>query len=112
MIIEKVKDLGGRVEFLPAGTTIKTKQYCCMGLREADGHEKDITVDLLPEAYLEFPAGAYQFTTPDFRQIPLAMLMEPDVTDTVGTRGSLFQQGLLDYDEETGRFPLYRTDWL
>ena len=40
------------------------------------------------------------------------MLMEPDVTDTVGTKGTLFQQDLMDYDKETGLFPLNRADWL
>ena len=110
-IIDKVKAMGGHVEFLPEGSFCNAKQYCCTGLREADGHDKDITVDLLSISDLDFLTGAYRITASDFRQIPLALLMEPDVTDTVGTKGSLFQQGLLDYDRETGRFPLYRIEW-
>ena len=38
----------------------------------------------------------------------IAMLMEPDVTDSNGYDGSLYQYGVIDYDEETMNFPIYR----
>lgn len=107
-IVQKVKNLGCQVEKLERGTTAKVRRYCCKGLREAEADEKDIVADLLAVEEVCFDTGAYAFTSDDFRVIPLAMLMEPDVTDTVGTKGSLFQQGLLGYDRETGLFPLYR----
>ena len=38
----------------------------------------------------------------------IAMLVEPDVTDSKGYDGTLYQYGVVDYDKETLNFPLYR----
>ena len=111
-IIDKVKGIGCHVEPVAPGTTLNVERYHCMGLREEEAHEKDIVAELLPAEEVTFEKGGYCFHGKDFRGVPLAMLMEPDVTDTVGTKGTLFQQDLMDYDKETGLFPLNRADWL
>lgn len=109
-IIEKVEALGCYVRVAEPGTIMTVQGYRCIGLREEGAHEKDILAELLPEEEVAFNHGAVLFVAEDYRRILLALLLEPDLTDTVGTKGSLFQQGLMDYDEKTGRFPLNRTD--
>lgn len=109
-IMKKVEALGCETEYRTPGTVLRVQQYQCSGLLEEDGHEKNVHADLLAEASVTFEKGVWIFPVKDYRGLLLAMLMEPDVTDTVGTKGSLFQQGLIDYDETTGLFPLYRTD--
>ena len=38
----------------------------------------------------------------------IGMLMEPDVGDSARYNGTIYQNGLLKYDETTKNFPLYR----
>jgi len=107
-ILRKVKELGCRADYLEPGCCLMAEQYRCMGLREKDAHETDIVAELMAAKNVVFHQGAYLISADDFRMVLLAMLMEPDVTDMTGTKGSLFQQGRLDFEEGTGMFPLYR----
>ncbi|MBR3786088.1 MAG: hypothetical protein IKJ77_06770 [Firmicutes bacterium] len=111
-ILGRAENTGCEVLKLDPGTCLKSAQYRCIGLREEGAHEKDIVAELMPYGETVFDAGAWLFSASDYHRVLLAMLMEPDVTDTVGTKGTLYQQNLMDYDGETGLFPLYRTEWL
>lgn len=110
VIIEKVKNIGVSPVWILEGTSLSVRQYRCLGLREDGEHEKDIEAGLGEQHLVEFSQGAYLIQGEGPFQYPLAALMEPDVTDTVGTKGTLYQQELLEYDQETGLFPLYRIE--
>ena len=107
-ILDKVRGIGVMPAWLEPGTCMDVQQYICLGLREGAKQERDIAADFWPQETVVFPEGAYFIQGEGAFRAPLAMLLEPDVTDSASAKGTLYQQGLLDYDAETGLFPLYR----
>ncbi|MCD7749274.1 MAG: hypothetical protein LUH42_04405, partial [Oscillospiraceae bacterium] len=94
---------------LDPGTTVTLQQYYYVGPYMIDEEtERGIEADLYEATEVTFENGAYVFPMDQVGANILAMLMEPDVTDSVGYDGTLYQYGLIDYDEETGDFPIYR----
>lgn len=85
-------------------TEIELQQYYFV---EADGSNSCIA-DLREAEKVSFPNGAYVFPMDQVAADVIAMLVEPDVTDSKGYDGTLYQYGVVDYDEETMNFPLYR----
>ncbi len=85
-------------------TEIELQQYYFV---EKDGSNSCIA-DLREAEKVSFPNGAYVFPMDQVAADVIAMLMEPDVTDSKGYDGTLYQYGVVDYDEETMNFPLYR----
>ena len=98
-ILAKAENMGITFEVLPIGTRLNVQQYQYLGKR-ADGEtEDDILADLMPQREIVFDEETYYFTTDQPMAMVLCMLMEPDVTDSAGTRGTLYQQGLLTWEE-------------
>ncbi|MCD7769812.1 MAG: M14 family metallocarboxypeptidase [Oscillospiraceae bacterium] len=94
---------------LDPGTTVTLQQYYYVGPYMIDEEtERGIEADLYEATEVTFENGAYVFPMDQVGANILAMLMEPDVTDSVGYDGTLYQYGLISYDEETGDFPIYR----
>gem|GEM_PF-2554184 len=76
-----------------------------------------VTVDvagLRAPATVTFENGAYLFPMDQLAANVIASIFEPDMTDSAGYDGSLFQykadgvNPVMDYDKETKDFPLYR----
>ena len=86
------------------GTEIELQQYYFV---EEDGSNSCIA-DLREAEKVSFPNGAYVFPMDQVAADVIAMLVEPDVTDSKGYDGTLYQYGVVDYDKETLNFPLYR----
>jgi len=70
--------------------------------------------DLRESAAVTFRNGAYVFPMDQLAANVIASIFEPDMTDSAGYDGSLFQykpdgvNPVMDYDKETMNFPLYR----
>lgn len=71
-------------------------------------YERGIEAGLRDAERVRFSNGAYVIPMDQVAGNVIAMLMEPDVTDSNGYDGSLYQYGVIDYDEETMNFPIYR----
>lgn len=93
-ILSIMDNQGIRFEKYPAGTKINVQRYISLGQRPDSEIEDDILADLLPAEEITFDEEVYFFSTDQRSGMVLAMLMEPDVTDSAGSRGTLFQQGL------------------
>ena len=91
-------------------TAVELEQYYFIGEREGGKglEKKDIEAGLRDAATVTFESGAYVFPMDQVAGNVIAMLVEPDVTDSVGYDGSLYQYGVVNYDETTNDFPLYR----
>ena len=98
-ILQMMDRQGIRYEELKPGTKIKVQQYISLGKREEDGANQDIVADLLPEKEVTFEEAVYFFPANQPGGMILAMLMEPDVTDGVSARGTLFQQKRLQCED-------------
>ena len=88
---------------LDAGTTLPLQQYYYI---EKDG-AKSCIADLREEADVTFENGCLMIPMDQEVGTIIGMLMEPDVGDSSSYNGTLFQYGLLTYDDEMN-FPLYR----
>ena len=93
---------------LAPGSAAKLEQYYCIGKRAGARYDVDIEAGLREAKYTVFKNGAYVFPMDQVAADVIAMLVEPDVTDSVGYDGTLFQYGVVGYDEVTKNFPLYR----
>ena len=93
---------------LAPGSAAKLEQYYCIGKRAGARYDVDIEAGLRSAQYVTFENGAYVFPMDQVAADVIAMLVEPDVTDSVGYDGTLFQYGVVGYDEVTKDFPLYR----
>ena len=89
---------------LPAGTTAELQQYYYI---EKDG-TKSCIADVREAAEVTFAEGAIMVPMDQLSGNVIGMLMEPDVGDSARYNGTLFQYGLLKYDETTMNMPLYR----
>ena len=93
---------------LNAGTTASLQQYYYVGDYMVNGKAKGIEAGLRDAADVTFASGAYVFPMDQVASNVIAMLCEPDVTDSNGYDGSLYQYKQIDYDKSTMNFPLYR----
>lgn len=93
---------------LNAGSTASLQQYYYVGDYMVDGKAKGIEADLRDTADVTFANGAYVFPMDQVAGNAIAMLCEPDVTDSNGYDGTLCQYKQIDYDKSTMNFPLYR----
>ena len=73
-----------------------------------NGKAKGIEAGLRDAADITFASGAYVFPMDQVAGNVIAMLCEPDVTDSNGYDGTLYQYKQIDYDKSTMNFPLYR----
>ena len=73
-----------------------------------NGKAKGIEAGLRDTADVTFTSGAYVFPMDQVASNVIAMLCEPDVTDSNGYDGTLYQYKQIDYDKSTMNFPLYR----
>ena len=89
---------------LSDGSRATLEQYYYVGPYE----ERGIEAGLRDAERVRFSNGAYVIPMDQVAGNVIAMLMEPDVTDSNGYDGSLYQYGVIDYDEETLDFPIYR----
>ena len=89
---------------LNAGSSAELQQYYYI---EADG-TKSCIADLRDSAKVTFEKGAYVIPMDQESGTIIGMLMEPDVGDSARYNGTIYQNGLLKYDETTKNFPLYR----
>lgn len=89
---------------LSDGSRATLEQYYYVGPYEKRG----IEAGLRDAERVRFSNGAYVIPMDQVAGNVIAMLMEPDVTDSNGYDGSLYQYGVIDYDEETMNFPIYR----
>ena len=93
---------------LDAGTTASLQQYYYEGEYTYDGSAKGITAGLRDTADVTFAKGAYVVPMDQVAGNVIAMLCEPDVNDSNGYDGTLYQYKQIDYDKTTKNFPLYR----
>ena len=93
---------------LNAGTTASLQQYYYVGDYMVNGKTKGIEAGLRDTADVTFASGAYVFPMDQVASNVIAMLCEPDVTDSNGYDGTLYQYKQIDYDKSTMNFPLYR----
>ncbi len=97
---------------LDPGSSATLEQIYCVGhFDDFEGYggddEKNIVADLREPATVTFQSGAYVIPMDQVAGNVIAMLMEPDVTNSLGYDGTLFQYGKVTYDEQ-GNFPIYR----
>ena len=90
--------------YLAPGTTVEVQQYYYI----QDDGSKSCIADLRDLAPVTFQKGALVVPMDQETGTIIGMLMEPDVGDSANYNGTLYQYGLLDYDEQTKNFPLYR----
>ena len=107
-ILYIMENQGAEYYELPAGAVATLEQYYYVGQRQGARNALDIVADLRDAATVTFENGAYVFPMDQVAANVIAMLVEPDVTDSVGYDGSLFQYGVVTYDATTKDFPLYR----
>ena len=93
---------------LSDGSRATLEQYYYVGPYEYNDRERGIEAGLRDAERVRFSNGAYVIPMDQVAGNVIAMLMEPDVTDSNGYDGSLYQYGVIDYDEETLNFPIYR----
>lgn len=89
---------------LPAGSTAELQQYYYI---EADG-TKSCIAGLRDAAQVTFANGAIAIPMDQEVGNIIGMLMEPDVGDSARYNGTLYQYGLVSYDETTKNIPIYR----
>lgn len=89
---------------LKPGTAIEVQQYRFV---EQDG-DKSCIAELTAPAEHTFEQGARMIPMDQVAGNVLGMLMEPDVGDSAGYNGTLYQYGLLKHDEETKLIPIFR----
>ena len=82
---------------LGAGSSVRLQQY--------KGNDTEAT--LSEESVVTFAGGAYVFPMNQVPATILAVIMEPDVTDSVDTKSTLYRMGLVEGDAE-GYLPIYR----
>lgn len=90
--------------YLSPGTTVEVQQYYYI----QDDGAKSCIADLRELAPVTFEKGAVVVPTDQEMGNIIGMLMEPDVGDSASYNGTLYQYGLLKYDQQTKNFPLYR----
>jgi len=88
---------------LEPGTNLSLQQYYYI---QKDG-SKSCIADLREKERVTFPNGCLMIPMDQEVGTIIGMLMEPDVGDSSSYNGTLFQYGLLKYDEDMN-FPLYR----
>ena len=93
---------------LSDGSRATLEQYYYVGPYLYNDKERGIEAGLRDAERVRFSNGAYVIPMDQVAGNVIAMLMEPDVTDSNGYDGSLYQYGVIDYDEETLNFPIYR----
>ena len=93
---------------LSDGSRATLEQYYYVGPYEYNDRERGIEAGLRDAERVRFSNGAYVIPMDQVAGNVIAMLMEPDVTASNGYDGSLYQYGVIDYDEETLDFPIYR----
>lgn len=93
---------------LNAGTTASLQQYYYIGEYMENDKAKGIEAGLRDAADVTFASGAYVFPMDQVAGNVIAMLCEPDVTDSNGYDGSLYQYKQIDYDKDSKNFPMYR----
>lgn len=93
---------------LNAGTTASLQQYYYVGDYMVNGKAKGIEAGLRDTADVTFTNGAYVFPMDQVASNVIAMLCEPDVTDSNGYDGTLYQYKQIDYDKDSKNFPMYR----
>ena len=93
---------------LSDGSRATLEQYYYVGPYLYNDKERGIEAGLRDAERVRFSNGAYVIPMDQVAGNVIAMLMEPDVTDSNGYDGSLYQYGVIDYDEETMNFPIYR----
>ena len=98
-ILEKADNMGIVWESLPAGTTLSVHSYKYLGLRADAELEDDILAERVDVGEICFAESLYVFPTAQPEGMLLSMLMEPDVTDSAGVKGTLYQQGLLKCED-------------
>ncbi len=89
---------------LKADSTVDVQQYYYI---EPDG-KKSCIADLHELEAHTFEEGALVIPMDQMSGNIIGMLMEPDVGDSANHNGTLFQYGLITYDEKTKTLPLYR----
>ena len=99
---------GAEYYLLEAGSSAELEQYYYVGPYTYNKRTIGIEADLREATKVTFANGAYVFPMDQVAADVIAMLVEPDVTDSNGYDGSLYQYGVVTYDETTMNFPLYR----
>jgi len=89
---------------LPAGSTATLQQYYFI---EADG-TKSCIAGLRDAEPVTFENGAIAIPMDQAAGTVIGMLMEPDVGDSARYNGTLYQYGLVGYDDTTKNIPIYR----
>ena len=89
---------------LPAGSAVSLQQYYYI---EPDG-SKSCIAGLLDAEIVTFENGAIAIPMDQESGTVIGMLMEPDVGDSAQYNGTLYQYGLVGYDETTKNIPIYR----
>ena len=92
---------------LEPGTTANLQQYYYVGDYMVNDKAKGIEAGLRDAADVTFAKGAYVFPMDQVAGNVIAMLCEPDVTDSNGYDGTLYQYKQIDYDKDNN-FPMYR----
>ena len=95
-VLEKLDIHGIAYTYIPAGSQVALQQYT--GTTSA--------ASLMEEKTVTFYRGAYVITMAQEDAYILALLMEPDVKDVSGDKGTFAQQGLIPATD--GTFPIYR----
>lgn len=97
------------LETTPATSLNNNPAVTKIGLDMAKRAFSDATnAGLRDTADVTFASGAYVFPMDQVASNVIAMLCEPDVTDSNGYDGTLYQYKQIDYDKSTMNFPLYR----
>ena len=81
------------------------QQYYYIGEYMENGKAKGIEAGLRDAADVTFASGAYVFPMDQVAGNVIAMLCEPDVTDSNGYDGTLYQYKQIDYDKDSKNFP-------
>ncbi len=89
---------------LPAGSAVSLQQYYYI---EPDG-SKSCIAGLRDAEIVTFENGAIAIPMDQESGTVIGMLMEPDVGDSAQYNGTLYQYGLVGYDETTKNIPIYR----
>ena len=90
---------GAEYYTLDAGSSAVLEQYYYISNTEAALREATTVT---------FENGAYVIPMDQFAADVIAMTFEPDVRDSNGYDGTLFQYGVVTYDAETKNFPYFR----
>ncbi len=101
---------GAEYYSIAPGSAVELEQYYYIGDYTPVGAKESVGIEagLRTPQTVSFPKGAVIIPLDQTAGNVIAMLMEPDVNDSNGYNGSLYQYGLVSYDAETFNFPLYR----